>query len=404
MKDQNNSGILKSSLILLLMVNIFNLLNFIFQIFIAHNLDVIAYGVFTSLFSVIYIFGIFSESIQLTIAKKVAESKSNKNVRTLFSSAMNGGFIISTMLLAVYLLILIVVNKVFQIPLSLILFNGCIVFLSLSSPVIRGILQGQKRFFDLGLNMISEGTVKLGLGVLFLIMGWEVYGVFGAIVASMIISLLYGLVQIKEIFKFKKENKNSLNLLSIFKIDVTLVMSCILLFFMLDVFIARAVLSPELAGYYAIASTIAKTFFIGTMPISKTMLTHVVSAKSKNKSLIFRKSLFLLILILLVGFVLSYLFSDIAVLLFGGADKEIAAGVLPIVAAAVSLLAISNMVLSYALALDKVKNNLLFYLALSVLTLIIALSLAPSTLIGFSSMYLLISIIFLIVSIVVPRW
>lgn len=404
MAENKDNGILKSSLILLVMVNIFNLLNFIFQIYIAHKLDIVAYGVFTSLFSVIYIFGIFSESIQLTIAKKAATTQSNKKIRSLFSSAINGGFVISTMLLAVYLLVLIVVNRIFQIPLSLILFNGCIVFLSLSSPVIRGILQGQKRFFDLGLNMISEGATKLGFGVLFLVLGWEIYGVFGAIVASMAISLIYGLFQIKPIFDSKKGKEKGINLLSIFKPDVTITMSAVLLFFMLDVFIAKAVLSPELAGYYAIASNIAKTFFIGTMPISKTMLSHVVSAKKENKKIIFRKSLFLLISLLALGFILISIFPELAVKLFGGSGKELAATILPIVAAAVSLLAVSNMVLSYALAIDKVTNKVLIYLSLSVLALIIALSIASPTLIGFSGIYLLISIIFLIVSIIVPKW
>lgn len=402
MKEKNN--IVSSSLVLLIMFNIFNLLNLLFQIFVAHKLEVAEYGIFTALFSFVYIFAIFAESVQLVATKQSAKSNSLNNTSRIYNSAMSSSRWLALFLFIVYVLVFAIGNNAFQIPFLLILLNGVSVFFILSGAVIRGILQGQKRFFDLGLNMISEGLAKLLLGVLFIFVGWKIYGVLGAVIISMIVPIIYGkFSQIRVISSYNnKKSSSKESIFDFFQPKVMAIMASIMLCFMVDVLIARAVLSPELAGYYAIASTIAKMAFIGTQPISKAMLSYVVNSKNNTDSRkIFIKSLSVLIIVLLIGVIIALFFSNIIVTLFGGTDKIMSATILPIVLIALSLMSLANLVIFYKIAKDKI--NLFWVLPIALVLIVLILFLSPPTLIGFALSYLLGTIIFLIASLLVTK-
>jgi O-antigen/teichoic acid export membrane protein len=291
-------------------------------------------------------------------------------------------------------------NFALDIPFSLIILNGLIIFFSLTSPVVRGVLQGQKRFFDLGINIVIEGAVKFVVGILFLLVGWEIYGAFGAVIISMALPLLYGIF--KQVKPSPNAAKQRVALFSVFKMDVLVIMTCITLFFMLDVFLARAVLSPVDAGYYSIASTIAKMAFIGTQPISRAMLSHVASSGRVQARHIFRRSAILLASLLAIGLIISFTFSDLLVFLFSGGGKGAAASILGIVFLAVSLISLANLFLFYKIALNSTARYL--WLSAMLIVLLGFLLLAPSTLMGFAVAYLLATIIFLIGSILILRW
>jgi len=64
-----NKALIGGSLVLLITFNIFNLLNFIFHFAMVRMLTVVEYGVLASLFMIIYMMTVFSESIQLVITK-----------------------------------------------------------------------------------------------------------------------------------------------------------------------------------------------------------------------------------------------------------------------------------------------------------------------------------------------
>lgn len=397
----DNNELVKGSLVLLILTNVFNLLNLLFQVFVAHKLTLESYGIFTALFSIVYICGIFSESTQLIVTKRVARMKSKNEVDGLFLSSLRASFFVSLIFFVVYSIILFIANAALQIPVSLILFNGLIIIFSLTSPVVRGVLQGQKRFTSLGINIILEGLVKLVLGIAALIIGWEIYGVYGAVIISMALPIVYGIF--RQIRPSSRIAVQRIPLFSVLKLDVVIIMACITLFFMLDVFIARAVLSPTDAGYYAIASTIAKMAFIGTQPISRAMLSHVASAKGISQAkAIFKRSLLMLSALLAIGIIISFLLSNLLVFLFSGAGKESAASVLGIVFLAVSMVSLANLYLFYRIAINKTRRYL--WLSVFLVLLLCFLLLAPATLMGFAAAYLFATIIFLIGSILILRW
>ena len=82
-----DKDLIKGSFILLIVFNLYSFLNFIFQASMARLLSISDYGILGALFYLVYILGIFGESIQNIFAKTSATEKDNgylKNITKRF--------------------------------------------------------------------------------------------------------------------------------------------------------------------------------------------------------------------------------------------------------------------------------------------------------------------------------
>jgi len=171
-----NKSLIKGSIVLLIAFNLFNFLNFIFHFFMARLLTVAEFGILATLFSIIYILGGFTDSIQVVITKYTASQKNNGKLNYILRKSLRGAFFVSLVLFLVYLLVAIFISKITGIDYLLVAFTGVIIFASFSIPVTRGMLQGKKKFKSLGLNMILEATIKLAVALVLTFWGWGVFG------------------------------------------------------------------------------------------------------------------------------------------------------------------------------------------------------------------------------------
>ena len=73
-------AIFGGSLILLITMNFFNILNFVFNISMAHLLSLEEYGTLTALISIIVVFAIFSETIQTIVSKYSTNEKNDGRI------------------------------------------------------------------------------------------------------------------------------------------------------------------------------------------------------------------------------------------------------------------------------------------------------------------------------------
>lgn len=64
-----SNELVKGSIVLFILFNIFNVLNFVFQFLMARMLGPSDYGVFAALITLIYIIAIPSDSIQTVVSK-----------------------------------------------------------------------------------------------------------------------------------------------------------------------------------------------------------------------------------------------------------------------------------------------------------------------------------------------
>src|SRR3989344_5009800 len=79
--NEDGRGFLRGSLILLISFGIFNVLNFLFQLIMARSLSIAEYGVLATLFSILYITNVMSESIQLVITKYSSSEESKGKLK-----------------------------------------------------------------------------------------------------------------------------------------------------------------------------------------------------------------------------------------------------------------------------------------------------------------------------------
>jgi len=389
-----NKAFIGGSLVLLVTFNIFNVLNFIFQFSMARLLSVVEYGVLAALFSIIYIFDVFKESIQTVITKYSSTEKDMGKLKYLFSRSTNRLTIVASITFVLFLVLSIFLSPLLKISYLLLAMTGSLIFLSSLIPISRGLMLGRKMFKSLGLNLITEASIKLILSIVLVILGWSVYGAITATFIGAFLALLLSFSSLKAIIKSKAKQAETIGIYS-YSIPVFFITAIIILFYSLDVIIAKIVFSPELAGYYALASILGKTIFWGTQPISRAMFPLSAESKSNKGRNLFLNAFVLSALLIIMALTLFYLFPEFILHLFSGkSDISQAASILLLVGIAFSIQSISNLILLYKLSKGKTKNYL--YSIIFILIEVALLFMFSSSLIEFSIAYIISSLIFLL--------
>ncbi|MCX8159003.1 MAG: oligosaccharide flippase family protein [Candidatus Pacearchaeota archaeon] len=351
----------KGSLILLITFNLYNILNFFFQFSMARLLTIVEYGILATLFSFIYILNLFSESIQTIITKYSSIEEDKGKLKNIIKKSLKKALKISSIFFLIYVFIAIPLSYLLKMDYFLLFLNGLMIFAVFILPVPRGIMQGKKRFYSIGLNLISESVIKLGFSILLVILGWKVYGALTATILGFLLAFLFSFFSLRDIF-FSQEKPSQTEGIYQYTKPVFVVLLSLTIFFSIDVIIAKIVFSEQLAGSYAVASILAKIIFIGTNPISKAMFSissENSGKKKKQENLLFNSILILIACIVVILFA-YYFFPDFIVRIFSGKVLSEASSILFYLAIAFSLLSISNLFILYGLSLGKIKNYFVF--------------------------------------------
>jgi len=390
-----NKSLINGSIILLITFNIFNVINFIFQFSMARLLTIAEFGVLATLSSIIFIFAVFSHSIQLIVTKYTSSLKQKSQIKNIFKRTLRKSMKFSVLVFILYLILIIPFSILLKISYPLMALTGVMIFGVFLVPISRGILQGRKQFTSLGTNMIVEGGVKLILAISLVLIGWQVYGAIISIVIGAFAAFFLSLFSFKDILKSKEKKVKTPEIYQ-YSRPIFFTLLTIMLFYSLDVIIAKAVFEESIAGMYAISSTLAKIIFIGTMPISNAMFP-ISAMNNKNKKTsksIISNAFGILGVLVVLSLIVIYLFSDPIVSIFSVPE---ATKILFNLAIGTSLLSITNLVLLHKLSINKMKNY--GYLLIVILLQIALLSIFSGNLITFSVAYIVSSLIFLITSI-----
>ncbi len=350
-----NKILIRGSIVLLVFFGIYNFLNFMFHFSMARLLGVEEFGTLSALYAIIYMLGIFTESIQLVFTKFSSGEKNNGKIKGMLKSSSKKFFVYSLVIFMIYAIATIKISDLMKIDYPLMILNGLMIFLAFSLPLTRGIIQGKKRFRALGANMVSESAFKLVISLILVFLGW---GVYGAIIGTLIgtgTALLLSFVSLGDIMGSKSEHIKKREKYSL---PSFIIIFSILAFYSIDVIIAKIVFSEGLAGAYSIASILAKTIFLGTQPISRAMFP--ISSENelkKNKSEgVFYNAFGLLMVPLFIGLILFFLFPSFIVWIFSGKVILESSSILFYLSIGIVFLSINNLVLLYKLSLGRVKN------------------------------------------------
>ncbi|RMD67466.1 hypothetical protein D6817_01540 [Candidatus Pacearchaeota archaeon] len=351
-----NRELVKGSIVLLAAFGVFNAMNFVYHFSMARILSLENYGKLAALFSIIYILTILTEAVQVVITKYTANAKNEGKVKNILKRSLAKGALLALSLTLVYALASLALYKKLKIELSLMLLNGAFIFFAILSPITRGVLQGQKRFFSLGTNMALEGVLKVLLGIALVFAGLQVYGAIGGVIFAALLAFAFSFAQLKNVLRAKEKRARVSDIYS-YSLSALVALFAILTFFSLDVIIAKAIFPPQTAGAYSIASILSKIIFWGTAPIGKAMFpltSNENSKKEKRKTLL---NAFAFVLVCSLAALIAFsLLPGFIVKIFSGKSLPGASQILPLLGISMTLLSLTNLYLLYKLSQGKVKG------------------------------------------------
>lgn len=360
-------GILRGSIILLIGFGVFNFLNLVYQFAMARLLSLSEISILSALFSLVYIFAIFSESIQTVVAKYTVSTENNDGklkglLIRFFRKSKRLGFLA----IAIYLVIALFFYLFLDIHYSLLALNGILLYFMFLLPVTRGAMQGKKKFWALSKNLILESALKLLFSCLFVFLGFKIYGAIGGFILGTTIAYLASFYPLKKIYGSKEELMN-VGGITKYARDNSFVIAAVILFYSADVIFARWLFAPDVAGTYAVASLLGKIILWASIPVTKAMFPLSAEATNsiENKKVLRSSIKVFLLLLFLCATMLS--FSKQIITLFYGSELTGAIEVLPYLVIAFSTIAFSNMILLYQISkgtIDKLFTIVLLCLVL----------------------------------------
>jgi O-antigen/teichoic acid export membrane protein len=363
----------------------------------ARYLTVTEYSLLASVFVIVYISSVFSESIQNFVVTYVGREEEESKLKNLVNRLIKKMTKFAILVIACYLVLAIWLSRILQIEYFTLSLGALILAFSILLPITRGVMQGKKKFFKLSGNMISEALIKLVVGLGFALLGFGVRGaILGVIIASTI-SFLISIFQISWINKTTEKTITEKVSYSKF-LPAFILTSVVVVFYSLDVWIARIFFEPEISGAYALASILGKVLFWVTIPVSKAMLSISSNSKQDKPKNVFKTALIILMIICIGTLIFFFLFPNFLINFFSGKNIESATKILFYEGVSFSLIAISNLILLYKLSINKIKSY--WIMVIPLITEILLLVFFSSNLITFSVAFLISSMFFLLISLI----
>ncbi|MEK6817205.1 MAG: oligosaccharide flippase family protein, partial [Nanoarchaeota archaeon] len=358
----------KGSLILFILINLGNLINYLYQIVMARMLGPSDYGILAVLTSLTYIFAIPTLAIQTVVSKKIAIfnlKKEYNQMKSLFFGFLRKLFVFSFIIFIFFVILSFFITKPLNIPFWLLVLTGTLIITSFIYPLTAGSLQGMKKFSALGWNTLLIFSIKIIVAIILVIFGFKVYGAILGVIIGVIFGFIIALPYIKEIINAKKDDDGT----KILTKENSLIFAAILVLvfiYSIDVIMARIFFSGEIVGKYAVISTIGKIILFSTMSIGNVMFP--ISAERhhagvKTKSIVKKASLYVFILCA-IAIILFIIFPELIIKLLFGSQYLEKAKLLPYLGIAFSFIAFLNILILYRISKDEFNLAHLFLIAL----------------------------------------
>jgi len=397
------SKLVRGSLALLILVGIFNALNFLYHILMARTLPLEDFGLLKRIFAFLYIGAIFMESIQTVIVRYVSKNvHEDGKLKTIFIKSNKKMAKVSIAVGGLFLAASLLISPLFDIPYMLLIATSFFIAGSMFAPIARGILQGQQRFLALGSSMLVEAALKIGISFLLVYWGLGVFGAVGGVVISLVLSMGLSLIYLRKVLSSNSEDVELTGIRS-YSRPVFLVTLVLILFINVDILLAGNLLGKLDAGVYAIASTIALIIFIGIQPVNKVLfpITAIESYKNIPSMPNFIRAMTIVLSICAVALTVILFFTEEIVYIISG--ELILEAVVParLLSLGTAFLSLSSTILYYKLSIGRTKGYgwVLAFLLME----IILLAIFSSNIVDYSYAFLVANILFFIGSVVLLK-
>lgn len=349
-----------------------NILSYLFQFSMAWLLGPADYSILAVITSIVAIFGIPTQSIQTIVAKHTTELKVEKKLGSIKGMLKN----LTKKVLAVSFIGFIIfsiisyfwIEKFLKIDSSLLIFAGLFIFGAFLYPINAGILQGSKKFKELGFSFVVNGLLKLSIGIFLVLLGWKVYGAVFGFIIGILFSFFIIFIFIKDILK-SKESPEKISILSNKNFFPFLAIMIFVLMFNVDVIFAKAFFSAEVAGKYSVLSLLGKMILFIAISVGNVMFP-INSERFLNGGKtggVLKKSLLFISLICGISLIVFLFFPEMIINILFGSQYLLEGKILFYIGVAFSSLSFMNIFILNSISKNRFKSKKGFALILALI-------------------------------------
>lgn len=277
----------KNIIIVFVGTSLVNFLNLLYQLLLAHKLSVSDFAAFNTLLSIYVVVSSPLTTIQTAVTKYTAEFNSHNQIsklRFLLSDLFKRTSLlaISTFLVFWFASIYIMNSlKISSVSCTYIL--AILLASTWLLPVFAGGIQGLELFGWFSSVAVLTGVLKLGLAFILIVLGYNIAGALGALLASSLVGLIIyyfplrryiSLAAIKEDINYKE--------IFIYLFPVAITYFCFMNLVNFDMVLVRYFFRPYDSGFYSLAQMVGKIFLFLPGAISIVMFPRTSGLNAKN--------------------------------------------------------------------------------------------------------------------------
>lgn len=337
--------------------------NYAYQVFMGRALGPEQFGVFGALFALFYLVNVLGWGIRFSASRFTTELDG----REIGLRTFHRGFLARSMLLAVGLAaVLVAASPVIAGFLGLdsrwpVVVVAATVPFGLTLRANYGTFQGVQWFVPLGAYRVVQALAKFGLGVALVLLGYGIYGAFGAIVVGMIVALALTTGHLNDRLDEQRSTGPAIDYRRVYQFAPPAVLAgfCLTVPANVDVIVVKHFFSSQQAGLYTAASVLGKVLIFVPMGISTALfpkVTHDATGRAPVRMDALFDRAFLYSAAIAGSGVLVYALAPALVLdLFFGGAYAAAAPLLRWYGLAVLFFVLAVVVLEFELARDRMR-------------------------------------------------
>ena len=355
-----------SSLFLFSMIS--NFFNYLFQVTMGRLLGPSEYGLMNSLLSISVVVGVPLGTIMMVVSKGTAEYKAEGNIgniRSLFLLAYKKVLIAG--LIGVLLFwgtsgyIKDYIHAPSVVPVVIL---GMAILTSLFYPINTAVLQGLRNFRWLNLGIGLGGALRFLLSVILVLAGFSVNGVMVGLILSGLSIWTITYIPLRKNLEFKERgsNFNPPSFISIF--HVLLVNLAFAVMTQADMVLVKHFFPFHEAGIYASAAILGKAvmYLPGALVLAMFPMVAESNALQLSSGPLIKKSLIVSLSLSGLVSLLFYLFPNLVIKTFFGAQYTEAAVVLRYFGLAMLPMALLLVLMNYFVAKERPLFSYLMFL------------------------------------------
>ncbi len=279
----------KNVIIVFAGASLLNFFNLLYQLLIAHKLSAVNFAAFNSLLSIFVVVSAPLCTIQTAVAKFASEFIARGQIKKtgIFLSRLFRKFsIFAIFTFFIFCLGSFYVIDALKIPsLGSAYILAAMLAAAWLIPFFKGGIQGLELFAPLSFGMALSGALKLALGLVFIVLGYEIAGVM----AAYFISELGGL----GVYYFYLRGHIGGNVTAqqeqpdykgvfLYLLPVAGSYFCFMLLVNFDMILVKYFFAPFESGLYSLAQMVGKIFLFLPIAISMVMFPRTSAQKAKN--------------------------------------------------------------------------------------------------------------------------